>query len=122
MMAKIYGMHMIGLRPGVKGEDFEQFFRDRVAPLPGFPGTKSYLLKGERGDREGKYLLMVEIESIEARNRFAPAPDESSDEGQRFMEAHKDAIAPVLAEWEKLASGIGAPTIYTDYVVVGGQG
>jgi hypothetical protein len=118
-MAKVYGMHMIGLRPGVKGEDFEKFFREKVAPLPGFPGTKWHLLKGERGDRVGKYLVLVEIESVEARNRFAPAPDGSSDEAQRFMETHKAAIAPVLAEWEKLASGVGAPTIYTDYVVVG---
>lgn len=117
-MAKIFGMHMIGLRPGVKGEDFEKFFREKVAPLPGYPGTRWHLLKGERGDRVGKYLVMVEIESVEARNRFAPTPDESSDEGQRFMETQKEAIMPVLAEWEKLASMIGAPTIYTDYVVV----
>lgn len=28
-MAKVFGMHMIGLRPGVKGEDFETFFREK---------------------------------------------------------------------------------------------
>jgi hypothetical protein len=32
-MAKVFGMHMIGLRPGVKGEDFETFFREKVAPV-----------------------------------------------------------------------------------------
>ena len=118
-MAKVFGMHMIGLRPGVKGEDFETFFREKVAPLPDFPGHKWYLLKGERGDREGKYLMMVEVESVEARNRSNPKPDELSEEAQRFMEAHKEALDAMFAEWEKLASPIGAPTIYTDYVVVG---
>jgi hypothetical protein len=117
-MAKVFGMHMIGLRTGVKGEDFETFFREKVAPLPNFPGTKWYLLKGERGDREGKYLVMSEIESVEARDRFAPKPDESSEEAERFMGAHKEAFEAVFAEWEKLASPVGAPTIYTDYVAV----
>ena len=118
-MAKVFGMHMIGLRPDVKGEDFETFFREKVAPLPAFPGSKWYLLKGERGDREGKYLVMSEFESLEARDRFAPKPDGSSEEAERFMEAHKEAFNAVFTEWEKLASPVGAPTIYTDYVVVG---
>lgn len=118
-MAKVFGMHMIGLRPGVKGEDFEKFFREKVLPVPIFSGWKWYLLKGDRGDREGKYVVMVEIESVEARNRYAPTPDGSTDEAKKFMEDHKEAFASMLTEWEKLASGIGAPTIYTDYVVVG---
>lgn len=118
-MAKVFGMHMIGLRTGVKGEDFEKFFRERVAHLPLFQGWKLCLLKGDRGDREGKYLLLVEIESVEARNRYSPASDQNSAESNRFLETHKEAYESVFAEWEKLASLIGAPTIYTDYVVVG---
>ena len=30
------------------------------------------LLKGDRGDREGKYYVMLEIESVERRNRLFP--------------------------------------------------
>jgi hypothetical protein len=117
-MAKVFGMHMIGLRPGVSGEDFEQFFREKVAPLPQFNGQKMYLLKGDRGDRDGKYLVMFEG-SLDLRNKMSPTPDQPSEELQQFFEAHKDVFDPMFAEWEKLASGIGAPTIYTDYVVVG---
>jgi hypothetical protein len=29
------------------------------------------------------------------------------------------AFKALAAEWDKCASGIGAPTIYTDYVVIG---
>src|SRR5258706_3571354 len=107
-MAKIFGMHMIGLRTGVKDEDFEKFFREKVVPLTFPPGWKTYLLKGERGDRKGKYLVMVEIESVEARNRFSPTPDQFTEESKRFFEAHPE-IQKVFDEWEKLASGIGAP-------------
>ncbi len=116
-MAKVFGMHMIGLRPGVKGKDFEKFFREKAASLRLPLGWRWSLLKGERGDREGQYLLVVEIESIEARNRFAPAADEMSEEGKQFGESPE--VSAVFAEWDKYASTIGAPTIYTDYVVVG---
>jgi hypothetical protein len=119
-MAKVYGLHMIGLRPGVNGEDFEKFFREKVVPLPKYTGWKGYLLKGDRGDREGKYLLMIEIESVEARDRYAPGEGES-DEARRYHEVYREAnpeAKSVFDEWDKLASGWGAPTIYTDYVVV----
>ena len=119
-MAKVFEMHMIGLRPGVKGEDFEQFFREKAAPFPPFPGVKWYVLKGDRGDREGKYLVMAEFESVEARDRFSPTPDQLSEEAERFYnETHKEAYDSVVAEWMKLASFVGTPTIYTGYVVVG---
>jgi hypothetical protein len=44
-MAKVFGMHMIGLRPGVKGEAFETFFHEKFAPLTQPHGFKVYLLK-----------------------------------------------------------------------------
>ena len=112
-MAKVFGIHMIGLRPGVKGEDFERFFREKVSPLPRLSGMKVYLLKGDRGDREGKYLVMLEQE-IETRDRLFPLNAPPSAEMQQFFDTHQG----VFAEWDKLASPIGAPTIFTDYVVV----
>jgi hypothetical protein len=112
-MAKVLGMHMIDLRPGVRGEELERFFREKVAPFPAFPGWKMSLLKGDRGDREGRYLVLIEMESVEARNRFASTSGQPSEEGERFIESQR----AMLEEWAKLASPIGT-TIYTDYVVV----
>ena len=72
-----------------------------------------YLLKGDRGDREGKYLWVTEIESVEARDRLFPSPGESSEEVRQFFESY----AAVLEKWETLATPIDV--IYTDNVVVG---
>jgi hypothetical protein len=113
-MAKVFGIHMIGLRPRVKAEDFERFMVEEVLPSGLFPGVRQRLLKGDRGDREGKYLFLFEFESVEVRDRLFPAPDERSEEGQR----HIDSWRALWEKWAGFASWPGTPTIYTDYVAV----
>ena len=112
-MSKVFGMHMISLLPGVKAEDFEKFVMEEVYPVPNPEGWKNYLLKGDRGDREGKYLWMSEFESVEARDRLFPSPGEMSKEAQQFLEAQ----AAVLEKWATFATPLDV--ISTDYVVVG---
>jgi hypothetical protein len=112
-MSKVFGMHMIALKPGVEAEDFERFVTEEVYPAPEPEGVKSYLLKGDRGDREGKYLWVMEIESVEARDRLFPSPGESSEEARQLFESY----AAVLEKWETFATPMDV--IYTDYVVVG---
>jgi hypothetical protein len=112
-MAKVFGMHVVALKPGVKAEDFEKFVTEEVYPLPWFEGIENYLLKGDRGDREGKYLWVIEIESVETRDRYFPSPGEMSEEVQQFSAAH----AAVFEKWDTFATPISV--IYTDYVVVG---
>ena len=112
-MAKVFGMHMIALRPGVKADDFERFVKEEVYPVPFFEGTKFYLIKGDRGDREGKYLCILELESVELRDRLFPSPGELSNEAQQFLETQ----AAVFEKWETYATPMDV--ISTDYVVVG---
>ena len=76
---------------------------------------ETYLLKGDRGDRVGKLLLMLEIESVEARDRYFPRPEEESEEFRTFLEQRPD----VAAAWEKDSSLLAEPYPRTDYVVVG---
>ena len=111
-MAKVFGMHMIALKPGVKAEDFERFVVEEVYPA-NIEGWNFYLLKGDRGDREGKYLWMIEVESVETRNRFFPSPGEMSEEAQQYFEAQ----AAVFEKWATFATPLDV--ISTDYVVVG---
>jgi len=111
-MAKVFGMHMIALKPGVKAGDFENFIQQAVRSAPPIEGLKNYLLKGDRGDREGKYLWMMEIESVEARDRLFPSAGELSEEAQQFHAA----LAAILEKWATFAT---LPDIIsTDYVVV----
>lgn len=85
---------------------------EEVNPVSSFEDWKTYLLKGDRGDREGKYLWMIEFESVEARDRLFPSPGEQSKEVQQFLEAQ----AAVFEKWATFATPVDI--ISTDYVVV----
>jgi hypothetical protein len=122
-MAKVFGMHMIMLNPGVSEEEFEKYMAEIVPKIPQYEGWKSYLLKGDRGDREGKYLWLIEIPSVESRDRFSPSHNVASEEAQRLSES----LSEEAKKWqqqtlEKYAtftpSIVGENTVYTDYVVI----
>ena len=113
-MAKVYGMHMIALKPGAKEEDFAKFVKEEVYPIyDAHPDLNAYLLKGDRGDREGKYLVLFEFESAEARDRAFPSPGDMSEEIRQFVEAY----AALAEKWGAFATPVDV--ISTDYVVVG---
>jgi hypothetical protein len=112
-MSKVFGMHMIALKPGVKAESFEKLVKEEVLPLPSLADVQGYLLKGDRGDREGKYLVTYEFESVEVRDRYYPSPGEFSEEAQQVLESW--AIA--MEKWATFATPLDA--IYTDHVEVG---
>jgi len=107
---KVFGLHEIELPPGVTPEEYEQFFAKEIAPVPELPGWKTYLLKGERGERAGRLLLLHEIETVEARDRYFPRPEEVSEEWGQFVEQNPEAAA-----WERVHP---EPHNWTDYIVV----
>ena len=102
-MAKVYGLHQIQLRSGMKAEDFEKFVTEEWYPLPQPEGVSNYLLKGVKGRDEGKYLFMVEIESVERYEQLYP-----SEEVRQWQETH-------AAVWDK--AGTMIRRIYTDYLL-----
>jgi len=83
---KVFGMHEIELQPGVEPEDYERFFAEELAPTLKLPGWKTHLLRGDRGARGGKYLVLHEIESLDAHDRYFPGPGEQWEEFTRFLE------------------------------------
>jgi hypothetical protein len=112
-MAKVYSFHNIALKPGVDGRDFERFFQEEVKPAHATDGMSVRLLKGERGERRGLYLLVLEFES-DALSSPAIAEDGSlnrraADELTRWIAAEN----PLPASWDGYATPIGA--LYTEY-------
>jgi hypothetical protein len=107
---KVFGLHEIEVPPGVTPEEHEQFLTKVLASAPVLPGWKTYLLRGERGERAGKLLLLHEIETVEARDRYFPGPEEVSEEWGQFVEQNPEA-----AVWERVHP---EPHNRTDYIVV----
>jgi len=108
-MAKVFGIHHLELQPGIKAEDFEQFVAEEVYPATAHQNLTLSVLKGERGERVGKYLLTFEFESVAARDQYWPASGEPSEAGQSLA-----------GQWfEKFGTFVTAVGNFTDYVVVG---
>jgi hypothetical protein len=111
-MAKVFGIREIELPPEAEPDEYERV-AEEIASLAELPGWKSHLLKADRGARAGKYLIMFEIESVEARDRFFPRPDEGSEEWDRYLEQHPE----VPAAFER--AGYSETNVWTDYVTLG---
>jgi hypothetical protein len=69
------------------------------------------------GVRAGKFLVLLEIESLEARDRYFPNPGEESEESTRFFEQHPEAAA-AWEKWQKLGPFGSKTDVSTDYVAV----
>jgi hypothetical protein len=112
-MAKVYSLHMIALKAGASGPDFERFFCEEIGSVQGPDGLTMRLLKGDRGDREGKYLLMFEVESVERRNQLFPEAGPAARQMSPEMMQWMGAAGPTLARWNEYTTPFD--TIYTDY-------
>ena len=118
-MAKVYGIHEIELHAGVSEESFKRFFKEYAKFMKEEAGWKMVLLKGDRGQRAGKYALMYEIQSVEERNRMAPGPNQPSAEMERWYKAHKTIADEMTKKWATFSpTDTGAHAEYTDYIVL----
>jgi hypothetical protein len=114
-MSKVLAIHLIEPHPGVSIEDFEQRVLEVLRGVPVFDGWKTYVLKGDRGERKGQYLLVHEFDSIEIRNRYFPNEDGSAAEEVR-LSRHR----PDLDEKWYATVRTTPYTPYTDYIELGG--
>jgi hypothetical protein len=112
-MARLVCIHEIELAEGADAVEFERLFTEG-ATQPELPGWKTRLLQGDRGERAGKYAILFEIESPEARDRYFPAEGQGSEDLDRF-----NAENPAAAEvWQRLQAFVADSEVTTDYLVV----
>ena len=107
-------MREFELRSGVKPEEFEKYAREELkrALSQAKTGTRFRILKGDRGDRKGGYLLIWEFESVAARNEFFPK------EGGGASPACQQAWKRIKLAMEKFSIYVKEKRSYTDYVTV----
>jgi hypothetical protein len=112
-MPKAYSLHSIALKPGVTGQDFERFFHDEVEPAHTTNGMSVRLLRGEGGERKGRYLLMLEFECGDPGSPLAPAgaplPGKMADQVAQWIAAGNS----VLDKWTDFATPIDV--LHTEY-------
>jgi hypothetical protein len=76
-------------------------------------GREARLLKGDRGARDGKYLLIFKVPSPAERDRWVPSPGKLSTEGKQIFATS----GPVWEKIKRLTTTF-LDAEFTDYVVV----
>ena len=113
-MSKVFGMHAVELKPGVDEREFEDFICNQLIPVYRVvPGQTIHLLKGDRGERNGKYMVLIELESQARRDHIYPAEGGIADDVVQLV-GDADPI------FEKLATYVESfpDDTVTDYVIV----
>lgn len=119
-MAKVYGFHTITLRPDANEADFERYILEEYLPTASiWPGWKPRLLKGDRGEHAGQYVLLFEIDSVEARNRYYPAEGQMSEEAQAVAQGYTSEAQAIFNKFNTFTASEN--DIHTDYIEVTGR-
>lgn len=110
----VIAIHQFTLNDGVDAKELEAFVLDEILPLyNAVEGQTVYLMKGDRGLRQGRYSMVFVFPDLEARNRIYPPEGGFSEDFQEIFEG-ADAL------FEKMdAFIVGDPWVnHTDYVNV----
>ena len=69
-MAKVVVIVELELLPEVTSEDFERFIAEELTPMQAQPGVRARWMRGIDGERDGKYLLLMDVESVERHEQL----------------------------------------------------
>jgi hypothetical protein len=78
---------------GISAVTLEDFIQEEYLPAlkKNFEGASFYFLRSDRGANEGKYSILVVLESIDARNEWWPEKGVSSEKAKKMLEKTKDS-------------------------------
>ena len=111
----VIGFHTltITLNPDATMNQAMDFFINKYIPASekNFPGTKIYLLSGDRGENKFKIALMEVFESVQVRDKYYPAPDKPTPEA----EAASNKLQESLGDMSKIF--LDYSSVYTDWIV-----
>jgi hypothetical protein len=117
-MGKVYGIHEIELHLGVSEEAFANFLNQEYNQAFAWLGWKMALLKGDRGERAGKYAILFEIESLETRNRFDGS--QGNEEWNHWYAEHKELADNLEKKFASFCvTNLAKDQAYTDYLELG---
>lgn len=111
----VIGFHIVNvtLNPDATMNQAIDFLINKYIPASekNFPGTKVYLLSGDRGENKFKIALMEVFESVQVRDKYYPAPDKPTPEA----EAASKKLQESLGDMSKIF--LDYSTVYTDWIV-----
>jgi len=112
-MPRVIGIHEFELKPGVTEAEFEDAVRAFILVDRSEGDTNTSLIKSDRGTRRGQYGLLIEFESVEARDSWF-TDDGPTDKANQFFARHPEWTPA----WEHIQSLVVQPCPWSDYLVL----
>jgi hypothetical protein len=110
----ILGLHVLSIKPNpdVTFNQYMDIFTNKWVPKfeESFPGLKLFVLKGDRGENENSFGLLIIFDSVETRDKYWPKMDEPSELAQQCFEK----LTPINQELSKLGTW---SSVRTDWLV-----
>jgi len=112
--APVVSVREFELKAGIKADDFEAFARRELseAQTRGNLVLRMHVMRGDRGERKGKYILVWEFDSIAARDQCFPK------EGAGSSAAFSEPWSRIRVMLGKFGSYVREKGDYTDYVLI----
>ena len=112
---QVIGAHEIELQPGTDEGEYERLALTTMAqPAP--DGVTVRLFKGDRGARNGKYLMTLEMDTV--ANRDTTFPTEGSHDDSPAIQAWQQENPAAAEAWGRLSEYGGTTEVFTDYVAI----
>jgi hypothetical protein len=109
-MKKVFHFVQYELLPGVTASEVEGFINHTDFAAFSRPGMTVRMLKGDRGNRKGRYALIAEFDSVASRDQFFPV--EGGGTSDSAMAAQMQTF---FQDLDKLVESNGE---WTDYVTM----
>jgi len=76
-LQEVIAVRYLTLKEGIEPAEFERFVTEEFSPaLRGrFPGIDGMILKGDRGINAGKYVYVLNFQSVHVRDYYFPSPE-----------------------------------------------
>ncbi len=106
----VYGVHDFEIRKGADTAKLDAMIREEFAPAwkQSDEGLRMAIMKGDRGERKGKYQLVYVFDSAADRDKFFP------DEGGGATSAFQQVVGRRIEVMQGLGQYLGERTSFSD--------
>lgn len=110
-----FSTYTVTLKPGVTMDQFLDVYINKFIPEveKNYPGTKEYVLSGDRGEKKNQIAFITYFESVAVRNKFYPVENDTT--MSEAVKAAEMKMKPINDEMSKMMSD--SKRVYTDWVI-----
>lgn len=119
-IGEVIAYRELHLLEGVRTEDFEKFIRERLVPAfdQNVPGVTIKVMKGDRGEKKGVYVLLLIFDSINTRNYYFPTEQHGeTNMPEKALSLWRPGQIPLVEEFDQYVEPL-EENLFTDFNVL----